>query len=243
MARYGSREVADVVLKDIATGKPVLYLETLKVTNLEGTAETTYATGGKGNPRRVAWNSNKEVTFNMEDGLVSPESLAILLGDQVKKGAKIIHKKEVVTVEAGNTVTLAEVPAAGKPIFVFSTQYGYDIGEDIEHTLTEGTITLTAATEGDKVIVDYYYESGETTQTMTVLSDKFPGYYMLEASTLWRNEETGKDYEAVYTMPKVKLQPDFTLENANEGDPVSFNFVVDAFPNSDGEMVIIDILT
>lgn len=242
MARYGSREVADVVLKDIETGKPVLYLESLKVTNLEGTAETTYATGGKGNPRRVAWNSNKEVTFNMEDGLVSPESLAILLGDEVKTGAKIIHKKEVLTVETGNTVTLAEVPAAGKPIFVFTTKHGYDIGEDIEHTLTEGKVTLTTANEGDKVIVDYYYESGDTTKTMAVLTDKFPGYYMLEASTLWRSEETGKDYEAVYTMPKVKLQPDFALENANEGDPVSFNFVVDAFPNSDGEMVVIDIL-
>lgn len=45
MARFGSREISNVVVKEIATGKPILYLETLTVSSLEQTAESVYARG------------------------------------------------------------------------------------------------------------------------------------------------------------------------------------------------------
>ena len=48
------KEVADVVFYDINTdgsrGAPVLYLDTLKVSTIEQTAEQAEARGGKGNP-------------------------------------------------------------------------------------------------------------------------------------------------------------------------------------------------
>ena len=39
MSRYGIREIANVVFRDIATLKPVLYLETLKTSSTEVTAD------------------------------------------------------------------------------------------------------------------------------------------------------------------------------------------------------------
>ena len=52
--RYGIKEVADVTFYEIAdngeAGAPVLYLDTLKVSTIEQTAESTSARGGKGNP-------------------------------------------------------------------------------------------------------------------------------------------------------------------------------------------------
>ena len=36
-------------------GKPVLYLDTLKVSTIEQTAESVDARGGKGNPKLVTW--------------------------------------------------------------------------------------------------------------------------------------------------------------------------------------------
>lgn len=45
MSRYGVREIANVVFKDIATGKPVLYLETLTTSSTEVTADAVYARG------------------------------------------------------------------------------------------------------------------------------------------------------------------------------------------------------
>ena len=52
--RYGIKEVADVTFYDVnddgSRGAPVLYLDTLKVSTIEQTAEEAEARGGKGNP-------------------------------------------------------------------------------------------------------------------------------------------------------------------------------------------------
>lgn len=51
--RYGIKEVADVTFYEInddgTPGAPVLYLDTLKVSTIEQTAEQAEARGGKGN--------------------------------------------------------------------------------------------------------------------------------------------------------------------------------------------------
>ncbi len=57
--RYGIKEVADVTFYEInpdgTAGKPVLYLDTLKMSTIEQTAEQTDARGGKGNPKLITW--------------------------------------------------------------------------------------------------------------------------------------------------------------------------------------------
>lgn len=59
LARYGIKEVADVTFYEIdnngAPSNPVLYLDTLKVSTIEQTAEQTEARGGKGNPPLIIW--------------------------------------------------------------------------------------------------------------------------------------------------------------------------------------------
>ena len=55
LEQYGIKEVADVTIYDIATGSPVLFLDTLKVSTIEQTAENTSARGGKGNPELIIW--------------------------------------------------------------------------------------------------------------------------------------------------------------------------------------------
>ena len=83
--RYGIKEVADVTFYEInadgTAGKPVLYLDTLKVSTIEQTAEQADARGGKGNPKLITWDYGKEITVNIEDALFSPKSMAIMLGD------------------------------------------------------------------------------------------------------------------------------------------------------------------
>ena len=84
--RYGIKEVADVTFYEIDknTGKPdkpVLFLDTLKVSTIEQTAEQADARGGKGNPKLITWDYGKEITVNIEDALFSPKSMSIMLGD------------------------------------------------------------------------------------------------------------------------------------------------------------------
>lgn len=90
--RYGIKEVADVTFykinSDGTPGAPVLFLDTLKVSTIEQTAEQVDARGGKGNPKLITWDYGKEITLTLEDALFSPKSMAIMLGDgNVAQGA------------------------------------------------------------------------------------------------------------------------------------------------------------
>ena len=82
--RYGIKEVADVTFYEINSdgtpGKPVLYLDTLKVSTIEQTAETAEARGGKGNPVLISWDYGKEINVSIEDALFSPKSMNIMFG-------------------------------------------------------------------------------------------------------------------------------------------------------------------
>lgn len=254
MSRYGVREIANVVFKDISTGKPVLYLETLKTSSTEVSADAVHARGGRGNPKRIMWESNKEVMYNMQDALISAESLAMLAGTEVDVKVVQAHKKEVLTLDADKKVTLAETPtsALGYKLHIFSTEQGYDIGEEIplvEGEVTEGyQITDQAITfvgslvEGDKVIVDYYYDSEATAKQIVIETSKFPPYVKIEADTVWTREHDGALLPAKFTMPRVKISSSFTISNAAEGEPSVFDFVAECFPDSDDQIVIIDIL-
>lgn len=190
------------------------------------------------------WESDKEVMYNMTDALISPQALSMLLGtDIVSEAAKPIHKKEFLFVGADLKVTLQEEVDTGSNIFIFETQEGYDIGAEVlpaAYTIDGDEITFTGLTAGDGVIVDYYYLGA--TNSMTVELDKFAGYYMLEAESLWRRESDGKDLEAIFTMPRIKFASNISISNASSGDPATFDFVAECFPDSQNRQVIIDVI-
>ena len=83
--RYGIKEVADVTFYSInpdgTRGAPALYLDTLKVSTIEQTAETADARGGKGNPKLITWDYGKEISVSIEDALFSSKSMAIMFGN------------------------------------------------------------------------------------------------------------------------------------------------------------------
>ena len=65
----------------MATGAPVLYLDTLKVSTIEQTGEEVEEIcGGKGNAL-IIWDYNKEITVTLEDALFSAKSMAIMFGN------------------------------------------------------------------------------------------------------------------------------------------------------------------
>ena len=83
--QYGIKEVADVTLYAIELDEndeeiyiPVLYLDTLKISSIEQTAEQTSARGGLGNPNLIMWDYGKEITINLEDALYTPASMSML---------------------------------------------------------------------------------------------------------------------------------------------------------------------
>ena len=166
--KYGIKEVANVYFEALAddpasnvyAGDIVLFLDTLKVSTIETTAETTDATGGWGNPKLISWDYGKEITLTLEDALISLESLRFMLGGAIHKaktasgndaGDKVIvrHTEEVICGSGGI------VP---KPVDHITGE-AYTVEATTDHpvriiNLTTGTRTqLTSGTiSGDKAI-------------------------------------------------------------------------------------------
>ena len=162
--KYGIREVCNLKFykiddvigegRSLENANPVFIIDSAKTSTLEGAATTVYAQGGRGNPRLIAWEGEKTLTFTVEDALISKEGLEILTGD--KNSAK------------------------------------------------DGIIDISP--------------------------NNFAGYYYVTAESLMRQEDNGKDYPVTITLPRVKIQSNFSISMSPTGDPSTFSYVMDAFP-------------
>ena len=97
----------------------------------------------------------------------------------------------------------------------------------------DGTITLASdadITDGEVVMVDFYVTTTSAVYEAQIDAENFAGYYYVEADTLFRRQDTGKDMPAVITLPNVKIQSNFTFTMASSGDPSTFTFTMDAMP-------------
>ena len=84
--------------------------------------------------------------------------------------------------------------------------------------------------DGMVVMLDYYTDKGVGAQQIEITPDKFGGNYYLEASTLFR-ATNGVDMPAEFIIPNCKIQSNFSFTMASSGDPSTFTFTMDAFPD------------
>ena len=253
--KFGVREICDVVFKaksDVKIGKtifrkgqPVLYIDTATTSTLEGASTTVYAQGGKGNTRLIAWEGEKTLTFTVEDALLSPIGFSILSGAGLFKGSEKtteVHVHATSTaytsdgsIDLSDALGSSELICATAPIFVSITEPdGSVTGELIENVTVDETgkkIIGASIEAGKTVLVDYYIikQAGNVSE-LQIDAENFAGYYYVEASTLFRDQNTGKDMPAEITIPNVKIQSNFTFTMAATGDPSTFTFTMDAFP-------------
>ena len=98
--RYGIKEVANVYFEALSAeedagineGDIVLYLDTLKVSTVETTAENVSAQGGWGNPKLVTWDYGKDINVTLEDAVISWEEMRILMGAKMFTEADKEHE-------------------------------------------------------------------------------------------------------------------------------------------------------
>lgn len=218
---YGIKEVADVVFWDTETGNPVLYLDTLKVSTIEETADQTEARGGKGNPPLIIWDYGKEITLTLEDALFSMKSLNIMHNS---KGAVDANVSSVLRGGKFTTDANGNAPAA---IASLSATY-YSEGGVETSVLVANTTYL------------YKYTQAVTTgsgETISVTSEDFPGTYRITGDTYARSQKTGKDEFFQFEVPLAKINPEQTITMQADGDPSTFSMTVRVMRPDDGIMM------
>ena len=82
----------------------------------------------------------------------------------------------------------------------------------------------------DSVLVDFYVAREAAAKQIEITADQFGGNFYVEASTLFR-DQNGVDMPAEFIIPNAHIQSNFTFTMASSGDPSSFTFTLDAFPD------------
>ena len=113
---YGIKEVANVYFEALSDEKTslssnpykkgdiVLYLDTLKVSTVETTAENVSAQGGWGNPKLITWDYGKDINITLEDAVVSFEELRTMLGASLHEASNDNKVTVFSTVEGGTLI-------------------------------------------------------------------------------------------------------------------------------------------
>lgn len=237
--KFGLKEVLDVVLYDTVTKKPVMVLDSLKVSSIENGSEEVSATGGRGNAKLISWDFGRTATLQMTDALLSTKSFELLTGNKATTGNATVYMRQdtvwdtsgATPVDKGDLFPLTAsgsgaIELAYTPLELAADILVYELDDDCGTPLAAGTLsgtTLTNVAWANKKLVVYYTFTAANATSFLISADKFPGTYKFVGSTVIRNAGTGKDEAFQVIINNLKFNSNFTLTMQAEGEPSAFD--------------------
>lgn len=264
--KFGLREVANVHLEALSddsrlgvnVGDIVLYFDTLKLANIEGTAENVEARGGRGNPALISWDYGREVTMTLQDALFSVESLAATTG-----AAKTVSDTgKPITIRKSKLVTLVgDLPSVddykwinlengtrGSLAPVYQKTKDSELGDQKDYYLPDGFGDFEKVDAPDVEDIDTYYEvkplTGEEPEV-------FPIRVFYDETESTKGKATEVSINAEYFGGTYKLYGDTLIRDVDGKDhpyqvvipkaKISSNFTFEMSPDGDPSVLDIDI--
>lgn len=255
--KYAAVTVCDVTLYDLVTKYPVMFFDTLQVTSIDGSAETTDIQGGQGNATLASVSHSKTVEVQFDDAIMTMSSLALLTGgtlEQAEDEAKItMTETEIITVEEGATsIKLSRKAKKGSYVWIAEMKNGILStatrteekvdAERAEFDFSEFHNIENPDQDGGIYRVFYEWEMGasetEELSELTVLADKFAGTYRFIGDTLLFNQYTGLNDIFQIEIPKLKLDSAFSMSFNASTEAVVFSFKGKALRDDLGNMIL-----
>lgn len=228
--KMANRECCDLIFCDYVTGAPFLKVDYAQTTTTDLTGEVTYATGGRGNPRRISFHGEKAGTIAFSTQIAPFKLYSLMTGAALESNAKFIAR-EVLTA-ATNKITLSKAPASGG-VTVFAVDD--DFGTPLTVTVSGTEVTLPESSTGQ--FIAYYLESiTENVKRLNIKSTTFPKAFRVYGETYMKTED---DEIVPYKLVAYKCvpQPNMTLTMANSGDPNTLEFTADLLADENDDML------
>lgn len=229
------------VTKKVNHYTPVLFLDTLKVSNISQTAEEVYATGGHGNANLIGWDFGKAIDLHLEDALFTPASLSATFGayegNDFRKGVKdvkTLDRMEPVTAKRSFIVPAGN--ANGTPTEADKTAQAVYINPDTMEPYADGT----PIAEGEKFLKftrSVAYNGNSLGKMIEISADKFPGTYKVVGDTFVRSKDTGEDQRFQFVINQAKMGNEQSIELSADGDPVVFDLDLTVLRPDNGIMM------
>jgi len=259
--KYAIKEVADVMFYELdsqgAPSAPVLYLDTLKTSTLSQSSETVDARGGKGNVKLLTWDTNKEITLEIEDAVFSAKSLGIMFGGTVRQTGSTQEVLKTLAKDkfsATSTAKMLSFEIKDATYYIDLTKvawFKYTTDSNTKETAIT-PISITAATTaipadadfGTFDLLDAVNDPAGGTGIVTegleinVTSEFGDNTYYITGDTYARNVASGKDDFLQFIVPKGKVSAeDVSLTMEADGDPATFAMTINCLKANDGSML------
>lgn len=237
--KFGVVTVMDALLRDVETGQPLLFLDTLKITSINQEGEQKEIKGGIGANKLIIYDFGRTVTVEIQDALASIASLGIMWGAEETEGKFNYTKQFKAYIKKdGETNYVIDVPAGiviDEDSFENSIVLDAKGGAAYKITGVEGqklSINVAGATPDLRTEVQVFVgvtaDTAEGAQRLTVKGNKFPPTVRLEGRTVFINQATQNEIEAVIEIPLLKINIGGGLTMEAEGDAAVFDFAGEA---------------
>jgi len=236
--QYGIKEVADVTLYNVETDgtfKPYLFLDTLKVSTIEQTADESEAKGGKGNATLISWDFNKEIKVTIEDALYSPKSMGLMFGGA---GADGVWNTTPATITKAAKFKATATGSAGVPALIdFGNLTITGTSPSVKFYDEAGAVVTGTSVVAGSTYIALLTTTATASATLVITPDGFPGVFKLVGDTFARSRNTGKDEFFQFIIHRAKMSAAQTITLQSDGDPSVFNFDLKVLRPEDNKMM------
>lgn len=234
LQKFGAVTVMDVLLYDTETNKPILFLDTLKITSIGQEGQQKEIRGGQGAPLLISYDYARSVTIEIQDALASLGSLSVLWGANLKDSGNINYTSifdavpaddagtSTITVPSG--VVLAEKAAESVKVLDYFNGKEYTVA-----TAADGKITLDEVPPANttlKVFVPAVAVANADAgiSSLAIQSISMPPTVRLVGKTEFIHQATGKPIPVEIEVPLLKINISGGLALEAEGDASVFDF-------------------
>lgn len=244
---YAIQKVMNAKIFDLVTGECLGMVMKAKSTNLTADAETTFATGGIGNTKGVAFTHSKVASLEFVNAYIDLMFQGSVLGATPTTGSNSnFVMTDIITVNTNTGLTqfTASGTVGSELLFAYLQNTDGTLGTKFtqaatpsagKFSYTSGTKTITfntgEVTNGSKVVVFYNTPTGASTKTLSNKTNLGSKEVKLVCDTLVTNTCDGTEYGAQLIFYKAKVGNNFSLELSADGEPATQSISFEALSN------------
>ena len=246
--KFGVVTVMDVLLKDVDTGKPLLLLDTLKVTSITQEGESKDIRGGIGAPELLSYDFARTVSLEIQDALASMTSLTMLWGGKALEAGPMEYTEMLtgtadaeglITFELKKGQTFTPSTAEGSLVKSFFIDE-----EGVSHAAEEisaQTAKVAGIAEGkvQGFVLAEKTVGTESAMGFAINSVDIPQLVTMVGRTFFIDQNSGKKIPIEIEVPRMKINIGGGLAMEAEGDAAVFDFSAKALVDKNGDFFIL----
>lgn len=256
-SRWAIRFIDTWTLKNVANTQVFGLIDDLKTCNIENAQENVYTMGSRGNVYFNAFSHSKRVTGTASAATWDNSIVACVTGTDEVVGSASAPFIEIATItsDASATTNTATGTVNSEIIGLFLLNDNGTLGVELDQAAAaaSGEFKYTFGTkvldfnasdydDGQQIKIFYQYASGTGTRTLSNKTDEFSKIVRIEMAAIVQDScGDRQEYAANIIVFAAKLQGNFAMDLAADGEPAPLDVSFEALQATCGDTTFWDL--